>query len=276
MLEKTLQPQPIYPTASLTVSNETYTIEVGQSVSPTFSVGLNQGNYKYEGGSNQGATVCAKTDQTVSGVREADLNKASGTVGTFTALDSDNSTTKATVVASVDYGQDTSSFQLTNSLGKAATTSKIGAGTTANVTKYVKITGVRNWFYGVDTDGTETIDSAFIRGLTVGGNCETALNKTTGKRLTAGAGAKRIVIAIPKKNTSTSMQSVNQAKTLTTVYLESASDTPLWPDNADGYKKQAEPVSVNDASGANPINYDVWIYQPASISPTEVHNIVIS
>jgi hypothetical protein len=117
----------------------------------------------------------------------------------------------------------------------------------------------------VDRDGTGTIDSAFIRGLTNGGNCKTAVNK----EFTTGAGAVRIVVAIPKKDTTKA--SIDAPKTLKNVILVSASNTPI----PDQYKKQDSTVNVNDAAGENPIPYEVWIYKPASISPTEIHKLVI-
>ena len=129
----------------------------------------------------------------------------------------------------------------------------------------MKVTGYRKWFYGVDRDGTGTIDSAFIRGLTNGGNCETATNK----EFTAGAGAVRIVVAIPKKTSGKA--SVDGAKTLSNVILVSASNTPI----PDQYVKQGSTVDVKDAAGENPIPYEVWIYKPASISPTEIHKLVV-
>ena len=163
-----------------------------------------------------------------------------------------------------------------NNLNEASTSispQSIAAGTTASVSTTPAITVIRKWFYGVDTVGTATIDSAFIRGLTNGGNCETATNK----QFVVGSGAKRIVIAIPQKDANDSC--VNDAKTLKNVFLVSASNTPLEisASTTTGYKKLASAVQVADYRGGDngKIAYDVWVYQPASISPTEEHNIVI-
>ena len=60
-------------------------------------------------------------------------------------------------------------------------------------------------------------------------------------------------------------------RTLKNVILVSASNTPI----PDQYVKQTSTVDVNDASGNNPIQYEVWIYKPASISPTEIHKLVV-
>ena len=159
-----------------------------------------------------------------------------------------------------------------DNLGGNATGYEIAEGSKSSGDKTVTIRGYRKWFYGVDRTGTSEINSAFIRALTNGGNCETATNK----QFVVGANAKRIIVAIPQKDTTKT--SLDAAKTLKNVFLVSASNTPLeiTASTTTGYKKLASPVSVADARGnAGYIDYDVWVYQPASISPTEEHNIVI-
>ena len=151
-----------------------------------------------------------------------------------------------------------------DNIGGTATVSGIAAGD-KSASKTVTVTGYRKWFYRIDTDGTGTIDSAFIRAGTNGGNCETAVEK----QFTAGSGAVRIVVAIPKKTSGTN--SVDGAKTLSNVILVSASNTPI----KSYYVHQENTVDVNDAAGENPIPYEIWIYQPASIAATEVHKLVI-
>ena len=79
----------------------------------------------------------------------------------------------------------------------------------------------------------------------------------------------RIIVAIPNKTSGTA--TIDGAKTLTNVILVSASNTPIL----EHYVKQSGTVNVNDAAGENPIPYEIWIYKPASISPTEVHKLVI-
>lgn len=160
----------------------------------------------------------------------------------------------------------------TNNLGVASTTinpQTIAAGTTNTASSQATITVIRNWFYKVDTDGTGAIDSTLIRSGVAGGNCETASSSV---EFTVGAGVKRIIVAIPQVNNSDSC--TNAAKTLTDVYA-----THLGPTASimSEYKKQANPVQVADARGGNNgmIDYDVWVYQPASIGATEVHKYII-
>ena len=167
----------------------------------------------------------------------------------------------------------------TNNLGEASATinpQTIAAGTTNTASSQATITVIRNWFYKIDTgDGTATIDSAFIRSGVKGGNCETAMDVDHAVEFTVGAGAKRIIVAIPRKDTSQNPDPcTNDAKTLTDVYA-----THLGPTASilSEYVKQANPVQVADARGGSNgmIDYDVWIYQPASIGATEVHKYII-
>jgi len=76
-------------------------------------------------------------------------------------------------------------------------------------------------------------------------------------------GAKRIVVAVPK---------VYSGKTVKLVELASAS----YADITNDYKKQASTVSVKGYNNYNSLaEYDVWVYQPATIGSTEKHIITI-
>lgn len=250
---KKLQPKITQPSMSLTIGNQSQIIEAGStSAVPTYSASLSAGSYTY--GPETGIT--AKSWSVSDGKNTYD--KATGNLPTIVANDGSQSY-NVTATATHNAGATPK-----DNLGGTSTEPGIAAGS-KSATKTVTVTGYRKWFYGVDRDGTGTIDSAFIRGLTNGGNCESDTNK----EFTTGAGAKRIIVAIPKKVSGTA--SVDGAKTLSNVILVSASNTPI----PDQYVKQGSTVDVNDASGGNPIPYEVWIYQPASISPTEIHKLVI-
>lgn len=250
---KKLQPTITQPSMSLTIGNQSQTIEAGStSAVPTYSAALSAGSYTYGPATGITAQSWSVSDGTNT------YNTASGNLPTIVANDGSQSY-NVTATATHNAGATPK-----DNLGGTATVDAIASGS-KSATKTVTVTGYRKWFYGVDRDGTGTIDSAFIRGLTDGGNCESATNK----EFTTGAGAKRIIVAIPKKVSGTA--SVDGAKTLSNVILVSASNTPI----PDKYVKQGSTVDVNDASGGNPIPYEVWIYQPASISPTEIHKLVI-
>lgn len=250
---KRLQPTITQPSMSLTIGNQSQIIEAGStSAVPTYSASLSAGSYTY--GPDTGIT--AKSWSVSDGTNTYDKDR--GNLPTIVANDGSQS---YNVTATATHNAGATPI---DNLGGTSTEPGIAAGS-KSATKTVTVTGYRKWFYGVDRDGTGTIDSAFIRGLTNGGNCESATNK----EFTTGAGAKRIIVAIPKKVSGTA--SVDGAKTLSNVILVSASNTPI----PDKYVKQGSTVDVNDASEGNPIPYEVWIYQPASISPTEIHKLVI-
>ena len=249
---KKLQPSVTNPAVTLNIGNQSQTIEVGEtSKVPTYSASLSAGSYTYGPATGITATSWSVSDGTNT------YTKSSGNLPTIVANDGSQS---YNVTATATHGAGATPH---DNIGGTSTVAAISAGS-KSASKTVTVTGYRKWFYGVDTDGTGEIDSAFIRGLTNGGNCETAAEK----QFTTGAGAKRIIVAIPKVSGTAS---VDGAKTLKNVILVSASSTPI----PDQYVKQTSTVDVNDASGNNPIPYEVWIYKPASISPTEIHKLVV-
>lgn len=250
---KKLQPTVTNPAVTLNIKNQSQTIEVGAtSTVPTYTASLSAGSYTY--GPETGITA---QSWSVSDGKNT-YTKSSGNLPTIVANDGSQS---YNVTATATHGAGATPK---DNIGGTSTVAAISAGS-KSASKTVTVTGYRKWFYGVDTNGTGAIDSAFIRGLTNGGNCETGVEK----QFTTGAGAKRIIVAIPKKVSGTA--SVDGAKTLKNVILVSASNTPI----PDQYVKQDSTVDVNDASGNNPIPYEVWIYKPASISPTEIHKLVV-
>ena len=265
MLSKTIEPtwQRNPPTASLSASGAG-TKEQGEQATTTFTATFNDAYAKFTGGSNQMAGCAVDTNgYHFDGASEGQ----SGNTKQKSWIAGVDSLPTATVT--IDYKASTNTIK--NNLDEASTTispTSIAAGTTASASATASVTVIRHWFSGVDTDGTGTIDSAFIRNLTKEGSATAADNH----QFIVGSGAKRIVVAIPKSS------SLSGAKTLKNVFLVSASNTPLEisATTTTGYKKLANAVSVADARGnAGYIDYDVWVYQPASISATEEHNIVI-
>lgn len=257
---KKLQPTVAEPAVTLKINNSnanySTSVEVGETASiPGYSASLSAGSYTY----GPATGVTAQSWSVVESKGSTTQTTASGTLPSVKATDASQSYT-VTATASHNAGATPK-----DNIGGTATVSGIAAGD-KSASHTVTVTGYRKWFYGVDTDGTGTIDSAFIRGLTNGGNCETAVDK----QFTTGAGAVRIVVAVPKKTSGTA--SIDGAKTLSNVILVSASNTPI----PDQYVKQSGTVNVNDAAGENPIPYEIWIYKPASISPTEIHKLVIA
>jgi len=77
----------------------------------------------------------------------------------------------------------------------------------------------------------------------------------------AQEGTKRIIIAVPQSS----------GLKVTAANITSS----LNADVTSSYVKQAEPVQVEGANGFTAVPYDVFVYQPASIDPTEDHKVVI-
>ena len=265
MLSKTIEPtwQRNPPTASLSASSGG-TKEQGEQATSTFTATFNDAYAKFDGGSNQMAGCSVDTN----GYHfdGAETGQSGKTISKSWVAGVDN---PPSATVTIDYKASTNTIK--NNLDEASTTispTSIAAGTTASASATATVTVIRNWFSGVDTDGTGTIDSAFIRNLTKEGSA-TAADR---HQFVLGAGAKRVIVAIPKST------SLSGAKTLKNVFLVSASNTPLEISGTTttGYRKLETSVSVADArENAGYIDYDVWVYQPASISPTEEHNIVI-
>lgn len=262
---KKLQPIATQPAVTLTLTNASQSLEVGTTSSiPTFSATLSSGSYTYGPETGVTATGWSVTDGTNT------YTTSSGNLPTIKASDASQS---YDVTATASHGAGATPK---DNLGGTATVAGIAAGD-KSARKTVTVTGYRKWFYGVDRgDGTGTIDSAFIRGLTSGGNCETSTEVT----ITAGDNAKRIVVAVPQKNTSKA--SLNAAKKLVVVKLASFADSPFVMNESGTFDPTAynkmTPVNVRgyDQTDSNSeIPYDVWVYQPASIKSDEKHTFVI-
>jgi hypothetical protein len=72
---------------------------------------------------------------------------------------------------------------------------------------------------------------------------------------------KRYVLAIP----------ADSGKSLKSATITSSMNADATAD----YKQQAATVKVEGANGYTAVDYNIWIYEPASIASTEVHDLVI-
>lgn len=233
-------PTTTQPSVSVS-SSQVKSYEVGTKVTPSYSANLNAGSYQYGP-----ATGITPTSWNVSFNAETrDTN-----TGSFSEITVEDSTNlKITATATYDDG----AIPVTN-LGNPYEAGQIKAGNKSNSTS--SITGYRQMFWGVDTtDGA--IDSALVRSLT-------ASNGAAGGRtvtISATSGAKRIIVAVPK----TSGLKVKSA-ILT---------TSMNADITTSYVKQEAAVQVEGANGYTAVDYDIYVYQPASIDPSEVHSVTI-
>ena len=246
MFVKEQNPTTTQPSVNLTFS-EAGAYEVGTVVSPSYSATFNAGSYTY--GPATGVTV---TSWEISDTAGNTASTASGSFADVTVTD----TTNYKITAKANHTE--GAIPLTNKKNEYAA-GKITAGNKSKVSG--AITGYRSFFYGVlDTSSAEApLTSTIIRGLTNGG----AYNASKTFTLNGSATAKRIVIAIPSNSTRAGLKEV---------ILTSAMNTPV----TDSYVKTTAAVKVEGANGANAIDYNVYVYEPAAIDAGEVHKITLA
>ena len=229
------------PSATVS-SSQMKAYEAGSNVTVSYNTSFNAGKYQY--GPATGVTA---TSYSVS-LGDETLTTASGSFAQIQVEDATN----IRISASIGYSQ--GAVPLTN-LGNEYAAGQIKAGTASANSSY--ITGYRQIFYGPDS-GTGAITSATIRALTAGGRAAAA---TTINSIQAQTGTKRIIIAVP--------QSSGLEVTAANI------TTSLNADVTSSYVKQEAAVQVEGANGYTAAPYDVFVYQPASIDPTENHKVVL-
>lgn len=221
-------------------SSQVKAYEAGTNVTPSYTAVLNPGSYQY------GDATGIKATSWSASFNGETLTAASGTFKPVQVTDSTN----LKISATANYGDGT--IPKTN-LGNDYTEGQIKAGSKTGTTG--AITGYRQFFYGVDTTNGE-INSDLIRSFTSSNGAASAKTLT----IPAKAGATRIIIAVP----ASSALRVKSA-TLT---------SSMNADITSNYVLQS-PVDVEGANGYTAVQYNVYVYQPASIDPTERHSVVL-
>lgn len=236
-LEK--DPTATQPSASITISGGDGTFEIGTKKTLTYSASLNAGSYTY-GPTPTGVTA---TGYTVT----CDGKTSDKATGSFADIVADG-----TKKISVSITHSAGSIPKTNK-GNECATAQIKAGT-KNATSSKSLVGVRYMFWGPMTEDI-ALTSDLIRAL--------ANKKATGTgNLTtfgAGAGAKKVVVAVPA------------GRKITKVLMPSA----LNADVTALFVKQGAQVQVNGAENYAATAYDVYVYQPASIDAGETYAVTI-
>lgn len=228
------------PSVSIS-SGEMKAYEAGTNVTPKYSAALNKGSYQY--GPDTGVVATSWSVQ----LNEETLTDVSGTFSQIQVTDGMN----LKITATAQYGD--GAIPVTN-LGNEYTDGQIKAGSKSAQSN--ALTAYRQIFYGVSKD-TEPLTSAAIRALTPSGKAATGM---TINSIKASEGAKRIIIAVPQSS----------GLRVTAANITSS----LNADVTSNYVKQS-PVDVEGANGYQTVPYDVFVYQPASIDPTEDHKVVI-
>lgn len=216
--------------------------EAGTTVTPSYTATLNPGNYQY--GPATGITASGWS------VTFNGETKTTAT-DTFTAVQVGEDKNNLRIQATATY--EAGAIPNTN-LGTPYPAGQIQAG--SKVGQSAALTSYRQIFYGIN-DSTDSITSTIIRSLTPGGKAAAAM---TINSIKAQEGTKRIIIAIP--------QSAGLKVTAANI------TSSLNADVTESYKK-IETVQVEGAEGYTAVPYDVFVYQPAAIDPTEDHKVVI-
>lgn len=233
-------PNKTNPAVSFTSQDGFGTHEIGTMKNLSYTASLSAGSYTY--GPATGITA-QSWSVSCTGVADA---KTSAT-GVFENVVAEAAPKTITATATYNEG----AVPKTN-LGDDYPDGKIAAGSASKTSK--EFVGVRYMFWGPMTTD-EALNSAAIRGL--------AHNKAAGTgdlaKFGAGAGAKKVIVAVPS------------GRKITKVIMPSA----LNADVTALFVKQSTTVPVEGANGYTAAAYDVYVYQPASIDAGETYIVTI-
>lgn len=228
------------PAVSFSTQGGFGTFEIGTTKNLTYTAALSAGSYTY--GPTTGITA-QSWEVSCTGVTD----KKTTATGTFENIVAEAAAKKITAKATYNEG----AIPKTN-LGNPYPAGKIAAGSTSKDSNVLQ--GVRYMFWGpMTTDAA--IDSATVRALAHNKATSTGGLGTFG----AGAGAKKVVVAIPSD------------RKITKVLMPSA----LNADVTALFVKQSTTVPVNGANGYAAAAYNIYVYQPASIDAGETYAVTI-
>lgn len=229
------------PAVSFSAQDGFGTFEIGTKKNLTYTAALSAGSYTYGPATGITAQTWEVSCTGVSGTK-------STATGTFENVVAEATAKKITAKATYNEG----AIPVTN-LGNPYPASKIAAGSASKDSNELK--GVRYMFWGPMTDADMALNSANIRALAHKKASSTGTLDTFG----AGAGAKKVVVAVPA------------GRKITKVLMPSA----LNADVTALFVKQGSQSSVEGAEGYTAAAYDVYVYQPASIDAGETYSVVI-
>lgn len=239
ILAKEANPNKTEPAVNFTSQGGIGTYEIGTKKDLSYAVSLSAGSYTY--GPATGITA-QSWSVACDGVTKTTAN------GTFENVVAEATAKK--MIATATYGD--GAIPVTN-LGNAYPAGKIVAGSKSKESSgYV---GVRYMFWGPMTDAGAELSSANIRALAH----KEAGSKKTLSTFGAGAGAKKVVVAVPA------------GYKITKVLMPSA----LNADVTALFVKQGTQSQVEGANSYAAAAYDVYVYQPASIDAGETYSVTI-
>ena len=240
ILAKEKNPDKTNPAVSFTSQDGFGTYEIGTKKNLSYTASLSAGSYTYGPKTGIAAQSWSVSCTGIDGVKTS----ATGVFENVVA-----EATPKTITATATYNE--GAVPNTN-LGNKYPAGKIAAGSASKTSK--EFVGVRYMFWGPMTTD-EALNSAAIRGL--------AHNKAAGTgdlaEFSAGAGAKKVIVAVPS------------GRKITKVIMPSA----LNADVTALFVKQSTTVPVEGANGYTAAAYDVYVYQPASIDAGETYIVTI-
>ena len=241
ILAKEAYPSATKPSVSITGESGYGTFEIGTVKNLAYTGNLSTGSYTYGPDTGITATSWSASCTGIDGTK----NTKSGTFENVVA-----ETTVKTVTVTATYGD--GAIPVTN-LGNPYADAQIKAGSASKVSSQLK--GVRYMFWGPMTDAGAELSSANIRALAHKEEAKAKGLTTFG----AGAGAKKVVVAVPA------------GRKITKVLMPSA----LNADVTALFVKQGTQSQVEGANGYAAAVYDVYVYQPASIDAGETYSVTI-
>lgn len=242
LMAKEANPSKTNPAVSFNTQTGFGTFEIGTKKNLTYGASLSAGSYTYGPATGITANTWEVTCTGVSGSKST----ATGTFDNVVA-----EATAKTITAKATYGD--GAIPVTN-LGNPYAAGQIKAGSASKTSD--SLVGVRYMFWGPMTDASAELNSANIRALAHNKASGTGALSTFG----AGAGAKKVVVAVPA------------GRRISKVLMPSA----LNADVTALFVKQGTQVQVNGAENYAATAYDVYVYQPASIDAGETYTVTIS
>lgn len=241
ILAKEKNPSAAAPTVTIGTQTNFGTFEIGTKKNLGYGATLSAGSYTY----GPATDITAKTWE----VTCTDVIGSKATAsGTFENVVAEAAPKTVTVKATYDAG----AIPVTN-LGNPYPTGQIKAGSASKISS--SLVGVRYMFWGPMADASAELNSANIRALAHKEESKVKTLATFG----AGAGAKKIVVAVPA------------GRRITKALLTSAMNADI----TSVFVKQGTQSQVQGANGYTATAYDVYVYQPASIDAGETYSITI-
>lgn len=242
ILAKEKNPSATAPAVTIGTQTNFGTFEIGTKKNLVYGATLSAGSYTY----GPATGITAKTwEATCTGVTGSKTTAS----GTFENVVAEATPKTVTVKATYDAG----AIPVTN-LGNPYPAGQIKAGSASKVSG--SLVGVRYMFWGPMVDASAELNSANIRALAHKEESKTKTLATFG----AGAGAKKVVVAVPA------------GRKITKVLLTSAMNADI----TSIFVKQGTQSQVEGAEGYTAAAYDVYVYQPASIGAGETYAVTIS